>query len=66
MKAVAAGVLLLLVLSLSGGAVAATPAPAWPTAKDLQQNPGVLTRDAVCMARYYRGRLSRKAWLTAY
>jgi hypothetical protein len=67
MKIVAACALLLLaLLALPAGALAAQPAPAWPSVKDLQQDPGVLTSDAVCMARYYRGRLTRKAWLTPY
>jgi hypothetical protein len=66
MRVVVACALLLVVLSLPAGGAAATPAPAWPTVKDLQQDPGVLTKDAVCMARYYRGRLTRKAWLTPY
>jgi hypothetical protein len=66
MKAVALAVLVLVVLTLPSTILAAKPAPAWPTAQDLQQDPGVLHRDAVCMARYYHGRLSRKAWFTHY
>jgi hypothetical protein len=65
---VTAGALLLLVLlTVPGTAPAAKPVPAWPSAQDLQTGqPGVLARDAVCMARYYRGRLSRAAWFTQY
>lgn len=67
MKALAASALVLLVLmTLSGTALAAQPAPTWPTVQDLEKDPGVLARDAACLARYYRGRLTRKAWLTPY
>jgi hypothetical protein len=49
-----------------GAGAAATPAR-WPSAADVRAiTPGIAARDASCIASYYRGRLSRKAWLTAY
>ena len=53
--------------ALPCAAVAATPAPRWPSADEVRAiTPGLAAKDAACIARYYRGRLSRKAWLTAY
>ena len=41
--------------------------PSWPTPADVRSyTPGLGADDAACVARYYRGRLSRKAWLTPY
>jgi hypothetical protein len=64
--AIAAALLLMLLLAVPGGAPAAQPPPEWPTVQDIQKNPGVLARDAACIARYYHGRLSRTAWLKPY
>jgi hypothetical protein len=48
-------------------ALAAGAPPQWPTAADIRSyTPGLGAKDAACAARYYRGRLSRKAWLTPY
>jgi len=48
-------------------ALGAKPAPAWPSAQDVQRGePGLLAKDAACIARFYRGRLSRRLWLTRY
>jgi hypothetical protein len=39
----------------------------WPTAAEVRAiTPGLAAKDATCIAGYYHGRLSRKAWLTAY
>lgn len=52
--------------ALPGMALAATPAK-WPSAAEVRAvTPGIAAEDAACIARYYHGRLSRKAWLTAY
>ena len=60
----AGGVLVL--LALSGSASAATP-PRWPSAADVRAaTPGLTAENASCIARYYHGRLSGKAWYTAY
>ena len=57
---------LMLVASLPSGALGATPVP-WPSAKDITAaEPGVGTKAAGCMATFYRGRLSRDAWLTPW
>jgi hypothetical protein len=60
-------VLALLVLAAGAGtAVAATP-PRWPTAADVRiVTPELAAKDAACIADYYRGKLSRKGWLTPY
>jgi hypothetical protein len=48
-------------------AAAAGAPPSWPTLADVRSyTPGLSAKDAACVARYYRGRLSRKAWLTPY
>jgi hypothetical protein len=58
---------LLTLALLPAAALGAKPTPAWPTAQDVQKGePGLLAKDAACIARYYRGRLSRKLWLTQY
>ena len=60
-------VALVIVAAVPAAALAAKPAPAWPTAQDvLKGEPGLHAKDAACIARYYRGRLSRKLWLTQY
>lgn len=60
-------VALVTLVAVPASALAAKPAPAWPTAQDVQKGePGLLAKDAACIARYYRGRLSRKLWLTQY
>ena len=57
---------LLVLLALSGSASAATP-PRWPSAADVRAaTPGLTAENASCIARYYHGRLSGKAWYTAY
>jgi hypothetical protein len=70
MKAGPIGALALTVLLLCGlpaVSLAAKPAPAWPSAQDLRRSqPGLRAADATCIARFYRGRLSRKAWFTEY
>jgi hypothetical protein len=59
MRVVAAGALMPLVLpAVPGAGLAANPAPAWPSARDLEQHPGLLARDAVCTARYCRSSIS--------
>lgn len=58
---------LLVAAVVPGAALAAEPSPAWPAVKDIvKMEPGLKADDAACMARYYRGRLSRKAWLTSW
>ena len=61
-------VLAVLVLAaIPGAAGAAGAPPSWPTPADVRSyTPGLGAKDAACVARYYRGRLSRKAWLTPY
>ena len=67
MRAGIATVVMLLLCALPAAALAAKPVPAWPSAHDLiQAEPGLRTADAACIARYYHGRLSRKAWFTLY
>jgi hypothetical protein len=68
MRAVATGALMLLILlAVPAAALGAKPAPRWPSAADLRNyEPALLPADARCIARYYHGRLSRKAWFTAY
>jgi hypothetical protein len=58
-----AGLLVLLVLPVA--AFGATPR--WPSAGDVRTaTPGLGVKDAACIARYYHGRLSGKAWFTPY
>jgi hypothetical protein len=61
-------VLALFVLAaIPGAAGAAGAPPSWPTPADIRSyTPGLGVKDAACVARYYHGRLSRKAWLTPY
>jgi hypothetical protein len=57
---------LLVLVALPGAGVAKTP-PKWPSVAEVRAvTPGLAAKDASCIARYYHGRLSRKAWLTAY
>ena len=57
---------LLILAALPGSALGATP-PRWPSAGDVRAaTPGLTTEQAGCIARYYRGRLSGKAWYTQY
>jgi hypothetical protein len=52
---------------LPSAAVADTPDSRWPSAAEVRAaTPGLAAKDATCIARYYDGRLSRKAWLTPY
>ena len=54
-------------VAIPGAASAAGAPPSWPTAADVRSyTPGLGAKDAACVARYYHGRLSRKAWLTPY
>lgn len=56
---------LLVLLALPGAAFTATPR--WPSAGDVRRaTPGLGAKHAACIARYYRGRLSGKAWFTPY
>ena len=58
---------LLALAAIPRAAGAAGAPPSWPTAADIRSyTPGLGAKDAACVARYYRGRLSRKAWLTPY
>jgi hypothetical protein len=51
----------------SAASAAGGPQLAWPSAADIRSyTPGLGQKDAACVARFYRGRLSRKAWLTPY
>jgi hypothetical protein len=53
--------------ALVPAAGADTPASTWPSAAEVRAiTPGLAAKDAACIARYYHGRLSRTAWLTAY
>src|SRR4051794_18937712 len=53
--------------TVSSAAGAAGAPPSWPSAADVRSyTPGLGAKDAACVARYYQGRLSRKAWLTPY
>jgi hypothetical protein len=57
----------LVLAAIPGAAGAAGAPPSWPTPADVRSyTPGLGAKDAACVARYYRGRLSRKAWLTPY
>jgi hypothetical protein len=57
---------LLILVILPGAALGATP-PRWPSAADVRAaTPGLTAEDAGCIARYYHGRLSGKAWYTPY
>src|SRR3954447_20558343 len=61
------GLAVLALTAVSSGAGAAGTPPSWPTAADVRAyTPGLGASDAGCVARFYRGRLSRKAWLTPY
>jgi hypothetical protein len=61
------GVLLVVLAAIPAAAGAAGAPPDWPTPADVRSyTPGLGAKDAACVARYYRGRLSRKAWLTPY
>jgi hypothetical protein len=52
--------------ALPGAATGATP-PRWPTVSDVRNaEPGIAADDAACMARFFRGRLSRSDWLAPY
>jgi hypothetical protein len=58
---------LVALVAIPSAAGAAGAPPNWPTAADIRSyTPGLDAKDAACAARYYRGRLSRKAWLTPY
>jgi hypothetical protein len=58
---------LLAVLAIPAGAGAAGAPPSWPSPADIRSyTPGLGAKDAACVARFYQGRLSRKAWLTPY
>ena len=58
---------LLALVALPSGAGAAGAPPTWPTPADIRSyTPGLSAKDAACVARFYQGRLSRKAWLTPY
>ena len=65
-----AGVILagaLLTLAAFPGAGVAGTQGKWPSPAEVRAiTPGIAAKDASCIAHYYRGRLSRKAWLTAY
>ena len=66
MRAVIRALVLLALAALPGVAIADTPSR-WPSAAEVRAvTPGLGAKDASCLARYYHGRLSRKAWLTAY
>jgi hypothetical protein len=65
-NAIAWAIGLLIFVALPGAALAATP-PRWPSAGDVRAaTPGLSAEDAGCIARYYHGRLSGKAWFTPY
>ena len=52
--------------ALPSAALGAPPAR-WPSTAEVRQyTPGLSAKGAACIARYYHGRLSRKAWLTPY
>jgi hypothetical protein len=59
---------LLAFVLVAGPAVALAGPPAtWPSAADLRKaEPGIRPGPAACMARYYRGRLTRVLWFTPY
>src|SRR3981081_707818 len=57
---------LFVLVALPSSAPGATPG-IWPTAAEVRGvTPELGARDAVCIARYYRGRLSRDVWLPPY
>lgn len=62
------GALALLLVALPCAALGAKPAPLpGPSAADVRAvTPGLSSADATCIASYYAGRLTRKAWLTPY
>jgi hypothetical protein len=61
------GLALLVLAAFPVAAGAAGGPQAWPTAADVRSyTPGLDAQDAACVATFYRGRLSRKAWLTPY
>jgi hypothetical protein len=62
------GALALLLVALPCSALGATPSPLpGPSAADVRAvTPGLSAGDATCIANYYGGRLTRKAWLTPY
>jgi hypothetical protein len=61
------GLALLVLAAVPVAAGAAAPPQAWPSAADVRSyTPGLNAKDAACVANFYRGRLSRKAWLTPY
>lgn len=61
------GLALFVLVAIPSGAGAAAGPPRWPTAADVRSyTPGLSAKDAACVARFYRGRLSRRAWLTPY
>ena len=67
MKGWLAAVLAAVVLGTLPATSAGGAPRAWPTFADVRANtPGLGAKDAQCVARYYRGRLSRKAYLTPY
>jgi hypothetical protein len=56
---------LFVLLALPSAALGATPR--WPSASDVRSaTPGLGAKDASCIAGYYQGRLSGKAWLTPF
>jgi hypothetical protein len=58
---------LFVLAAIPSAALAAGEPPTWPSAGDVRSyTPGLGLKDAACVARFYRGRLSRKAWLTPY
>ncbi len=57
----------LLALAAFPGAGVAADQGKWPSPAEVRAvTPTIAAKDASCLAHYYRGRLSRKAWLTAY
>ena len=57
---------LFVLAAVPSAAMGATP-PRWPSAADVRDlTPELGAKDAVCIARYYHGRLSREGWLTPY
>jgi hypothetical protein len=57
---------LLVFVALPSIALGAQPKP-WPSAADIRAYaPTLGVKDSVCIARSYRGKLSRKGWLTPY
>ena len=59
--------IVLLLLAVLPSAASAKPSASWPSAADLRAaTPGLRAPDSVCIARFYKGRLSRRAWFTPY